>query len=74
MSTQTPKLLDQIRGILRREHYAIRTENAYVNWIKRFIIFHNKRHPSKIIINYQLMTFVPNFDDKCPLLITRDMI
>ncbi len=48
MSSQTPKLLDQVRGILRREHYAIRTENAYVHWIKRFILFHNKRHPSEM--------------------------
>ena len=40
-----PKLLDQIRNKMRMKHYSIRTETAYVNWIKRFIIFHNKRHP-----------------------------
>ena len=40
------KLLDQIRGIIRLKHYSIRTEHAYINWIKRFIIFHDKRHPA----------------------------
>jgi integron integrase len=43
--TQPPKLLDQIRELLRIKHYALRTEEAYVNWIRRFILFHNKRHP-----------------------------
>jgi integron integrase len=40
-----PKLLDQVREVLRRKHYSIRTEQAYVDWIKRFIFFHEKRHP-----------------------------
>lgn len=40
-----PKLLDQVRAIIRRKHYSIRTEAAYVDWIKRYIFFHNKRHP-----------------------------
>ena len=40
-----PKLLDQVRAIIRRKHYSIRTEEAYVDWIKRYIFFHNKRHP-----------------------------
>ncbi len=48
MSTQPPKLLDQVRNLLRRKHYALSTEQAYVGWIKRFIIFHNKRHPNKM--------------------------
>lgn len=42
---QKPKLLDQVRQHLRVLHYSIRTEDAYVNWIRRFILFHNKRHP-----------------------------
>lgn len=42
---ENPKLLTQVREILRLKHYSIRTEEAYVYWIKRFIIFHNKRHP-----------------------------
>ena len=39
------KLLDQIRGKIRVNHYRIRTEQAYVDWIKRFIILFDKRHP-----------------------------
>ncbi|MEA3347179.1 MAG: integron integrase [Candidatus Auribacterota bacterium] len=38
-------LLDQVRRLIRVKHYSIRTEEAYVNWIKRFILFHGKRHP-----------------------------
>ena len=38
------KLLDQMRDILRTRHYAIRTAHAYVEWAKRFILFHQKRH------------------------------
>jgi hypothetical protein len=41
-----PKLLDRVRGAIRARHYSRRTEEAYVAWIKRFIFFHNKRHPS----------------------------
>lgn len=40
-----PKLLDQVRDAVRVRHYSIRTEAAYVNWIKRFILFHGKQHP-----------------------------
>lgn len=40
-----PKLLDQVREKLRVRHYSIRTEQAYVDWIKRFVLFHRKRHP-----------------------------
>ncbi len=49
MSTQQqPKLLDQVRHTLRRHHYSIRTEESYLDWIKRFILFHNKRHPKEM--------------------------
>lgn len=41
-----PKLLDQVREVIRMKHYSIRTEQAYVQWIKRYIFFHNKRHPA----------------------------
>ncbi|MBU0753267.1 MAG: integron integrase [Gammaproteobacteria bacterium] len=44
-STAAPKLLDQVRARIRVKHYSIRTEAQYVNWIKRFIFFHGKRHP-----------------------------
>jgi len=40
-----PKLLDQVREAIRLRHYSLRTEEAYVSWIKRFILFHDKRHP-----------------------------
>lgn len=40
-----PKLLDQVREAIRTRHYSLRTESAYVGWIKRFIFFHGKRHP-----------------------------
>jgi integron integrase len=40
------RLLDQVRDRIRFRHYSIRTEQAYVDWIKRFIRFHGKRHPS----------------------------
>lgn len=42
------KLLDQVRDRVRTKHYSIRTEEAYVGWIRRFILFHNKRHPSEM--------------------------
>jgi integron integrase len=40
-----PKLLDQVRDHIRVKHYSIRTEQQYVQWIKRFVLFHGKRHP-----------------------------
>ena len=40
-----PRLLDQVRDALRLRHYSLRTEESYLQWIKRFILFHNKRHP-----------------------------
>ena len=40
-----PKLLDQVRDVVRLKHYSMSTEKTYVGWIKRFILFHNKRHP-----------------------------
>src|SRR5437660_6985717 len=40
-----PRLLDRVRGALRARHYSRRTEEAYVAWIRRYILFHGKRHP-----------------------------
>ena len=45
---ESPRLLDRVHQIIRRKHYSIRTEQAYVDWIKRFIHFHDKRHPSEL--------------------------
>jgi site-specific recombinase XerD len=39
------KLLDVVRDKIRFKHYSIKTEQSYVGWIKRYIFFHNKRHP-----------------------------
>ena len=46
--SQAPKLLDQVRGKIRLKHYSIRTEQAYVDWIKRFILHFSKRHPREL--------------------------
>jgi len=43
-----PKLLDTVRDVIRRKHYSFRTEQTYVDWIRRFILFHRKRHPSEM--------------------------
>jgi integron integrase len=43
-----PKLLQQVRDVVRRKQYSIRTEQAYVDWIKRFVLYHNKRHPKEM--------------------------
>ena len=45
---EKPRLLDQVRIKIRTKHYSIRTEHSYVDWIKRFILFYNKRHPKDL--------------------------
>ena len=45
---QPPKLLDRMRDHLRTRHYSIRTEQAYLDWARRFILYHNKRHPQEM--------------------------
>jgi len=42
------KLLEQVSDALRVKHYSYRTEKTYLDWIKRFILFHNKRHPKEM--------------------------
>jgi integron integrase len=42
------KLLDQVRDAIRLKHYSYRTEQAYVGWIKRYVLFHGVRHPSEM--------------------------
>lgn len=44
----SPKLLDQVRTVARVRHLSLRTERAYAQWIKRFILFHKKRHPAEM--------------------------
>ena len=52
MTSQTvrPKvrLLDSVRETIRRKHYSLRTESTYIDWIKRYILFHRKRHPAEM--------------------------
>ncbi len=43
-----PKLLDRVRQLMRVRHYSLRTEEAYVGWIRRYILFHGKRHPNEL--------------------------
>jgi site-specific recombinase XerD len=45
MQNPPKKLLDQVRDVIRLKHYSYRTEETYVQWIVRYILFHNKRHP-----------------------------
>ncbi len=42
------KLLDRVRDVVRAKHYSYRTEETYVQWIRRYILFHNKRHPCEM--------------------------
>jgi integron integrase len=44
-TTAAPRLLDQVRAAVRYRHYSYRTEQAYVEWVRRFVLFHDKRHP-----------------------------
>lgn len=45
---QKPKLLDRVRAVARVRHLSLRTEQAYSDWIRRFILFHRKRHPEEM--------------------------
>ena len=45
---EPPRLLDRLRSEIRIRHYSLRTENAYVDWVKRFIFFNSKRHPAQM--------------------------
>ncbi len=45
---QASPFLEEVRQLMRVQHYAIRTEQSYIEWIKRFILFHGKRHPKEM--------------------------
>ena len=45
---QQPRLLDQMREKIRVKHYSIRTEQVYLDWVRRYILFHGKRHPAEM--------------------------
>src|SRR5215510_6971017 len=44
----SPRLLDRVRAALRMRHYSRKTEKTYAGWIRRFILFHGKRHPREL--------------------------
>jgi integron integrase len=48
LASSKPKLIDEVRAVARMRHLSIRTEQAYINWIRRFILFHKKRHPAEM--------------------------
>jgi len=48
MEQRPKKLLDQVREAIRLKHYSLSTEETYVAWIRRYILFHNKRHPNEM--------------------------
>ena len=47
-SEHKSRFLETVRDVTRRKHYSIRTEESYVDWIRRFILFHGKRHPAEM--------------------------
>ena len=52
------KLLDQMHEVLQTQHYSIHIENIYLDWVKRYILFDNKRHPAEM--------GAPNWPNICP--------
>src|SRR5881394_2053653 len=61
-----PKPLDQVREVIRMKRYSIRTEQSYVEWIKRYIFFHNKRHPADMA-EPEIRAFISDLATKSPL-------
>jgi len=63
-----PRLLDRVRAAIRARHYSRRTEKAYVAWIRRYIFFHDKRHPADMgapevtrFLSYNVFNYEPAF-------------
>ena len=48
VSQDSPRLLDRMRAEIRMRHYSIRTEEVYIDWARRYILFHDKRHPKDL--------------------------
>ena len=46
--SSAPRLLNQVRDRIRRKHYSIRTEEAYLHWVKAFVRFHGLKHPANL--------------------------
>ena len=60
-----PRLLDRVREAIRARHYSLRTEEAYVGWIRRYILFHNKRHPLEMA-EPEINAFVTHLASRAP--------
>ncbi len=58
MEQRPKKLLEQVRDAVRLKHYSYQTEKTYVHWIKRYILFHNKRHPKDSRILFSLLVLL----------------
>ena len=56
---QGPRLLDRVRERIRTRHYSRRTEKAYVRWIRRYVLFHGRRHPREMRAE-ELSRFLPS--------------
>lgn len=48
MENRPKKLLEQVQDVIRLKHYSYQTEKTYIYWIRRYILFYNKRHPKAI--------------------------
>jgi hypothetical protein len=46
VKSHSPRLLDRVRHLMRRQHDSMRTEKSYLGWIRRYILFHDKCHPA----------------------------
>lgn len=57
-----PKQLDQMRQVMRLKHMSYRTEQAYVSWVRRFILFHHKRHPNEMGAT-EIRAFLASLED-----------
>src|SRR5947208_1915124 len=44
----SPRLLDRLRATCRTRHYSLRTEDSYAHWVRRYVLFHGKRHPGEM--------------------------
>lgn len=65
---QAPKLLDQVRMAVRRRGYTYATEKTYVHWVRRYILFHGKRHPAALTPRHveEYLSFLANVRDVAP--------
>ena len=60
------KLLEQVSDAIRVKHYSYRTEKTYIDWIRRYILFHHKRHPKEMSAHLRLSVSHPLPDPRPP--------